>query len=61
MINSFRQYLDEQPQFRKREIIKAERTYLDLHRVRMAENPAERDYTESFEGYEDPPAGKTGI
>jgi hypothetical protein len=57
-VKSFREWLDEQSLERKREIQAAERTYVNSRRAGVAEDPAERAFLESMEGYEDPPAGK---
>jgi hypothetical protein len=56
LTKSFRQWLDEQPSERKREIRAAERRFLDGRRTEHAEqgyagDPLEQAYEESFFGY----------
>lgn len=56
----YQAYLDTQSRERVIELVAAERAY-DRSQIaaRVAEDPAESDYVESFFGYEDPPAGIT--
>lgn len=60
LIPSFRKWLSEQPLDRQRAIRKAERKYVDTHNAGVADDPANRDFQESMEGYEDVPAGVRG-
>jgi hypothetical protein len=56
---SFGEYVESRPLVEQRAIRKARQQYLDSHGYRqVAEDPAYRDYFESFSGYEDPPAGR---
>lgn len=62
-MTSFREYLDQQPLARKREILAAQRRYLEGRRQAAATEGSERylldplteAFTDSMFGYEDPP------
>jgi hypothetical protein len=62
MIPNFRQHLDTLPLTEKQAILRAERRYVQSHRVEHAEqgvagDPLEQAFDESMHGYSDAPAG----
>jgi hypothetical protein len=56
-MKSFREHVNSLPLEEQRAIRKAEKLWVTAHASGVADDPAHRDYEESFHGYTDPPAG----
>jgi hypothetical protein len=56
-MKSFREHIESLPLAEQRALRAAERKWVESRNAGVAEDPANRDYEESFAGYEDRPAG----
>lgn len=57
MDKSFREHVASLPLAEQQAIREAERKWVAAHHAGVADDPAIRDFVESFSGYCDPPAG----